>query len=90
MRPGTRGEVLTAADHLSAYVLEWTLHHLDLTAHVPDAPPPPPKTLAEARALLGGVTGEPFPAALSDTDTLLVATGRRLPDPPGSGPHSAP
>lgn len=78
-RVGTQGEVLTAGDYLSAYVLEWTLHHLDLTAHLPDAPPPPPETLAEARALLERVTGEPFPAAWSDTDALLVATGRRPP-----------
>ncbi|MGA5324240.1 maleylpyruvate isomerase N-terminal domain-containing protein [Streptomyces seoulensis] len=80
-RVGTQGEVLTAGDYLSAYVLEWTLHHLDLTAHLPDAPPPPPETLAEARALLERVTGEPFPAALSDPDALLVATGRRAPTP---------
>ncbi|MGV9787939.1 maleylpyruvate isomerase N-terminal domain-containing protein [Streptomyces sp. NPDC003435] len=78
-RVGTQGEVLTTADYLSAYVLEWTLHHLDLTAHLPDAPPPPPEPLAEARALLERVTGEPFPAALSDTDVLLLATGRRPP-----------
>ncbi|RZU44649.1 uncharacterized protein (TIGR03083 family) [Streptomyces sp. BK022] len=76
---GTQGEVLTAADYLCAYVLEWTLHHLDLTAHLPDAPPPPPETLAEARALLERIAGEPFPAALPDTDTLLVVTGRRPP-----------
>lgn len=80
-RVGTQGEILTAGDYLSAYVLEWTLHHLDLTAHLPDAPPPPQETLAGARALLERVTGEPFPAALSDTDALLVATGRRAPTP---------
>lgn len=80
-RVGTQGEVLTAGDYLSAYVLEWTLHHLDLTAHLPDAPPPPPQSLAGARALLERVTGEPFPTALSDTDALLVATGRRPPTP---------
>ncbi|MFJ8733569.1 maleylpyruvate isomerase N-terminal domain-containing protein [Streptomyces bauhiniae] len=80
-RVATQDQVLTAADYLSAYVLEWTLHHLDLTAHVPDAPAPPPETLAAARALLERVTGEPLPAALSDTDALLVATGRRAPTP---------
>ncbi|MGW4289038.1 maleylpyruvate isomerase N-terminal domain-containing protein [Streptomyces sp. NPDC004673] len=80
-RVGTQNEVLTAGDYLSAYVLEWTLHHLDLTAHLPDVPPPPPEPLTEARALLERVTGEPFPAALSDTDVLLLATGRRPPTP---------
>lgn len=34
-RVGTRGEVLTVADHQGAYVLEWTLHHLDLVAYLP-------------------------------------------------------
>ncbi|MFG3096338.1 maleylpyruvate isomerase N-terminal domain-containing protein [Streptomyces sp. NPDC048202] len=80
-RVGTQDQVLTTADYLSAYVLEWTLHHLDLTAHLPDAPPPPPETLAEARALLERITREPFPAALPYTDALLLATGRRTPTP---------
>ncbi|WP_405558729.1 maleylpyruvate isomerase N-terminal domain-containing protein [Streptomyces sp. NBC_01171] len=78
-RVGTQGEVLTAGDYLSAYVLEWTLHHLDLIAHVPDAPAPPPGTLAVARALLERIAGTPFPGALSDTDALLLGTGRRTP-----------
>ncbi len=34
-RVGTQDMVLTAGDYLSAYVLEWTLHHLD-----PDRAPP--------------------------------------------------
>ncbi|MCL2733679.1 MAG: maleylpyruvate isomerase N-terminal domain-containing protein, partial [Actinomycetia bacterium] len=46
LRVGTRDEVLTAADYLSAYVLEWTLHHLDLIAHLPGAAEPPAKCLA--------------------------------------------
>ncbi|MFD0369825.1 maleylpyruvate isomerase N-terminal domain-containing protein [Streptomyces sp. NPDC059071] len=76
---GTRGQVLTVADYLSAYVLEWTLHHLDLVAHLPGAPRPPAESLARARDLLERIVGTPLPAALSDTDTLLVATGRRTP-----------
>ena len=32
LRVSTRDGVLTAGDYLSAYVLEWTLHHLDLIA----------------------------------------------------------
>ncbi|MGV9900000.1 maleylpyruvate isomerase N-terminal domain-containing protein, partial [Streptomyces tendae] len=34
-RVGTQGQVLTAGDYLCAYVLEWSLHHLDLIAHLP-------------------------------------------------------
>ncbi|MGW4443085.1 maleylpyruvate isomerase N-terminal domain-containing protein [Streptomyces sp. NPDC004682] len=75
----TQNQILTTADYLSAYVLEWTLHHLDLITHLPAAPPPPDETLAAARALLDRITGEPFPTEMSDTDTLLLGTGRRTP-----------
>ncbi|MFI8825477.1 maleylpyruvate isomerase N-terminal domain-containing protein [Streptomyces sp. NPDC053431] len=85
-RVGTRGEVLTVADYLSAYVMEWTLHHLDLVAHLPGAPRPPAESLAAARGLLERIAGAPFPAALSDTDALLVGTGRR---PPSAGERTA-
>ncbi|MFJ6575618.1 maleylpyruvate isomerase N-terminal domain-containing protein [Streptomyces sp. NPDC091368] len=76
---GTRGEVLSAGDYLDAYVLEWTLHHLDLVAGLHGAPPPPAEGLAAARALLERIAGAPFPSGLSDTDALLVGTGRRAP-----------
>ncbi|MFF0206620.1 maleylpyruvate isomerase N-terminal domain-containing protein [Streptomyces althioticus] len=75
----TKDKVLTAGDYLTAYVLEWTLHHLDLVAHLPSAPRPPAPTLATARTALERIMGAPFPADLSDTDALLVGTGRRTP-----------
>ncbi|MDL4820873.1 maleylpyruvate isomerase N-terminal domain-containing protein [Actinomadura opuntiae] len=78
-RVATQDKVLTAGDYLSAYVLEWTLHHLDLIAHLPSAPEPPAEPLAAARALLERIAGTPFPATLSDKDALLVGTGRRAP-----------
>ncbi|KAF4409882.1 MULTISPECIES: maleylpyruvate isomerase N-terminal domain-containing protein [Streptomyces] len=76
---GTRGKVLTIGDYLSAYVLEWTLHHLDLIACLPPAAGPPAETLAAARALLEQIAGSPFPASFSDRDVLLAGTGRRAP-----------
>lgn len=79
LRVATQGEVLTAGNYLSAYVYEWTLHHLDLRAHLPGVPGPSAEGLAHARALLEGVAGAPFPAALSDEDALLLGTGRRSP-----------
>jgi hypothetical protein len=79
LRVSTRDQVLTAGDYLSAYVLEWTLHHLDLIAHLPVAPQPPAETLARSRTMLETIAGTPFPATLSDADTLLIATGRRTP-----------
>jgi mycothiol maleylpyruvate isomerase-like protein len=75
----TRDFVLTAGDYLSAYVLEWTLHHLDLIAHLPGAPQPPPETLARARAMLDTIAGAEFPASWSDQDALRIGTGRRSP-----------
>jgi hypothetical protein len=79
LRVSTRDEVLTAGDHLSAYVLEWTLHHLDLIAHLPGATEPPSEGLARSREMLEKIAGTAFPASLSDKDALLVGTGRRAP-----------
>ncbi|MFE6846504.1 maleylpyruvate isomerase N-terminal domain-containing protein [Streptomyces sp. NPDC057686] len=78
-RVSTRGEVLTVSDYLGAYVLEWTLHHLDLIAHLPDAAEPPPEGPARARAMLEEIAGAAFPASFTDKDALLIGTGRRAP-----------
>ncbi|PRY45027.1 maleylpyruvate isomerase N-terminal domain-containing protein [Umezawaea tangerina] len=75
---GTRGQVLTAADYLSAYVLESTLHHLDLTTHLPDVAGPTVEGLAWSRRALEAIAGEAFPASWADRDVLLVGTGRRV------------
>ncbi|MFI1581263.1 maleylpyruvate isomerase N-terminal domain-containing protein [Embleya sp. NPDC020630] len=77
LRVGTRDQVLTVADYLSVYVLEWTLHHLDLIAHLPDAADPPAEGLARTRELLERIAGASFPASWSDRDALLIGTGRR-------------
>ncbi|MFI9243623.1 maleylpyruvate isomerase N-terminal domain-containing protein [Streptomyces sp. NPDC053086] len=78
-RVSTQEMVLTAGDYLSAYVLEWTLHHLDLIAHLPGAARPPAEGLARSRAMLEEIAGAVFPASWSDQDTLRVGTGRRAP-----------
>ncbi|MFF1919451.1 maleylpyruvate isomerase N-terminal domain-containing protein [Streptomyces sp. NPDC058221] len=79
LRVSTRDEVYTVTDYLSVYVLESTLHHLDLIAHLPDAADPPAEGLARARELLSAIAGTEFPASFSDKDALLVGTGRRRP-----------
>ncbi|MFI9102922.1 maleylpyruvate isomerase N-terminal domain-containing protein [Streptomyces fildesensis] len=79
LRVATRDEVLTVADYLSVYVMEWTLHHLDLVAHLPDAAEPPAEGLARSREMLEKIAGAAFPASFCDTDALLVGTGRRAP-----------
>jgi mycothiol maleylpyruvate isomerase-like protein len=73
----TRGEVLAAEDYLSAYVLEWTLHHLDLISGLPGATKPPTEGLAASRGMLEAIAGVSFPESLSDEDVLLIGTGRR-------------
>ncbi|WP_406345998.1 maleylpyruvate isomerase N-terminal domain-containing protein [Streptomyces sp. NBC_00648] len=78
-RVGTQDMVLTVGDYLSAYVLEWTLHHLDLIAHLPDAAEPPAQGLAHSRAMLEEIAGAAFPASFTDKDALLIGTGRRAP-----------
>ncbi|MBW8482919.1 maleylpyruvate isomerase N-terminal domain-containing protein [Actinomadura parmotrematis] len=80
-RVATQDEVLTVGDYLSAYVLEWTVHHLDLVAGLPGVAGPPAEGLVAARALLEEVAGSPFPAAIADADALLIGTGRRAPTP---------
>lgn len=66
VRVSTRDEVLTVGDYLSAYVLEWTLHHLDLIARLPPPvrlPLPPAETLAAARETLEAIARPPSPPA---------------------------
>ena len=79
LRVKTQEQVLTAGDYLSAYVLEWTLHHLDLTAHLPHVAGPPAEGLARSREMLEKIAGTAFPASFSDGTALLVGTGRRAP-----------
>jgi hypothetical protein len=75
----TRDQVLAVGDYLSAYVLEWTLHHLDLIEHLPDAADPPTEGLTRSRGMLEKIAGIAFPASFSDKDVLLIGTGRRAP-----------
>ncbi|WEH18538.1 maleylpyruvate isomerase N-terminal domain-containing protein [Streptomyces sp. VNUA24] len=76
-RVSTQGQILTVENYLTAYVLEWTLHHLDLTAHLSEAAGPPQQSLAHSRAALERIMGAAFPGPFTDRDALLVGTGRR-------------
>lgn len=78
-RVSTRDEVLTTGDYLTTYVMEWTLHHLDLIAYLPDVAGPPAEGLARSRDMLERIAGAVFPASFSDTQALLVGTGRCAP-----------
>ncbi|WP_010551886.1 maleylpyruvate isomerase N-terminal domain-containing protein [Brachybacterium paraconglomeratum] len=75
----TQGMSLTVRDFLHAYVLEWTLHHLDLIACLDpeDAPAPPPvEGLAEARDMVERRLRLRLPTGWSDAEALRLATGR--------------
>ena len=75
----TQDMSLTVRDYLHAYVLEWTLHHLDLIAHLdPDRAPagPPAAGLAEARDMVERRLRLRLPGSWSDADALRLATGR--------------
>ncbi|APX33667.1 thioesterase [Brachybacterium sp. P6-10-X1] len=73
----TQGKTLTVRDYLGAYVLEWTLHHLDLVAHLSAAAAPPHEGTAAAREMLERRLRVNLPATWVDADALGVATGRR-------------
>jgi hypothetical protein len=83
----TQGMSLTVRDYLHTYVLEWTLHHLDLLAHLPEETasgitPPTTAGLAEARDMVERRLRLRLPAEWSDADALRRATGRSpLTDP---------
>lgn len=73
--------MLTVEDFLSAYVFEWTLHRLDLTAHLGSASGPSVAALRHSRGLFEKLTGTVLPATLADQAALLIGTGRRAPTP---------
>jgi Mycothiol maleylpyruvate isomerase N-terminal domain len=76
----TQGHVLGVADLLSTLCVEATIHHLDLTAHLPGAPAPSVVGLGEVRRVLDGLLGEPAGSGWSDERYARVATGRAQPD----------
>ncbi|AJP05995.1 hypothetical protein TU94_31765 [Streptomyces cyaneogriseus subsp. noncyanogenus] len=72
----TQGHVLRAGDLMFTLAVEATIHHLDLTAHLPAAPGPAPAGLTATRAALDGLLGRPVPVDWSDEHYARAATGR--------------
>jgi uncharacterized protein (TIGR03083 family) len=72
----TQGYVLTPADFTATLVVEAAVHYLDLTVHLPAAPPPAPAALALVRRVLDGLAGQPLPASWDDVSCALKGTGR--------------
>ncbi|MFF5532903.1 maleylpyruvate isomerase N-terminal domain-containing protein [Streptomyces cinerochromogenes] len=79
LRVATQGHVLTAGDLITTLAVEATVHHLDLTVHLPHAPGPAPEGLAAVRATLDGLVGRPAPAEWCDERYARVGTGRAAP-----------
>ncbi|WP_033291616.1 maleylpyruvate isomerase N-terminal domain-containing protein [Amycolatopsis jejuensis] len=78
-RVETRDQVLTVEDYFATYVVEATLHHLDLIAHLSGVDGPDAAPLAMTRQIIEDVLGAPLPPSLADQAAVLVATGRRSP-----------
>ncbi|MFF0344148.1 maleylpyruvate isomerase N-terminal domain-containing protein [Kribbella sp. NPDC004875] len=77
-RVETQGHVLPALDFVATLVLEATVHHLDLTVGLPDAPEPDPEGLQVTARTLDGLFGpDAWDVIGWDTTTyVLKATGR--------------
>ncbi|MFZ0048232.1 MAG: maleylpyruvate isomerase N-terminal domain-containing protein [Streptosporangiaceae bacterium] len=73
---GTQGLALSTDDFIATLVTEATVHYLDLTVGLPDAPPPDPAGLAIVRRVLEGLAGAPLPADWDDVTCALKGTGR--------------
>ena len=73
----TQGHVLTVPDFVATLVTEAVIHHLDLTAALPEAAPPAPPAVAMTLTTLEGLAGDAgLPAQWSEREKLLKATGR--------------
>ena len=76
-RVATQGHVLTVPDFVDTLVVESTVHQLDLTVELVEAPAPSGQALARVRRVLTGLLGAELPGAWSDTEAALKGTGRR-------------
>jgi len=74
----TQGHVLRVGDFAATLVMEATVHHLDLTLELPDAPEPDPEALQVTARTLDGLFGpDAWDVIAWDTTTyVLKATGR--------------
>lgn len=72
----TQGHALATADFVHTLLLEATVHLLDLTVAVPDAPSPPDVALAQVRPVLEALARGPLPSRWDDLGAVLKGTGR--------------
>ncbi|RZU15593.1 uncharacterized protein (TIGR03083 family) [Kribbella rubisoli] len=90
----TQGHVLRSVDFVATLVLEATVHHLDLTVGLPDAPEPDPQGLQVTARTLDGLFGpDAWDVIGWDTTTYVLKATGRLPldddDLEMLGPHAS-
>ena len=74
-----QGHVITTGDFYATWAVELAVHHLDLGLEL-ILEPPDTGALDLARQTVEELAGGPFPPDLSQTDVILIGTGR-LPVP---------
>ncbi|MFI5729528.1 maleylpyruvate isomerase N-terminal domain-containing protein [Kribbella sp. NPDC051587] len=89
----TQGHVLAVKDFVATLVLEATVHHLDLTLNLPDAPEPDPEALRVTARTLDGLFGpDAWDVIEWDTTTYVLKGTGRVPlddaDLEMLGPHA--
>ncbi|TWD82045.1 uncharacterized protein (TIGR03083 family) [Kribbella amoyensis] len=93
-RVSTQGHVLPVPDFVATLILEATVHHLDLTLELPDAPEPDPEALQVTARTLDGLFGpDAWDVIGWDTTTYVLKATGRIPldedDFDMLGPHAA-
>jgi uncharacterized protein (TIGR03083 family) len=71
-----QGHVIEAQDMVAIWAVEFTVHHLDLTAGLPGIPPPAAGALQLACLTLERLTGARRPGSWSPETYVLKGTGR--------------
>ena len=70
-----QGKVLSTGDFLTTWAVELAVHWLDLGREL-QLPDPPASALGVTRATVEALVGGALPAGWSDTEAVLLATGR--------------
>jgi Mycothiol maleylpyruvate isomerase N-terminal domain len=73
-----QGHVIATGDFFATWAVELAVHHLDLTAEL-IMESPTTESLRLARQTVDELAGGPVPATLTDTDAVLIGTGRLAP-----------
>lgn len=75
-RVRTQGHTISVSDFIATLAVEATIHHLDLTAHLPGSQPADSAGLALVRRTLDGLLGRPLPLDWTDEEYAVKGTGR--------------